>query len=88
MMRRDSAWKQPNLLKQAMRVRRADRVAENPRGAAAELRRLPLDESPSEQVKTLVAQFIADLDQGTAYPSAYPHPDPGDDHSDDPTDEG
>ena len=88
MMRRDSAWKQPNLLKQA--IESAEQI-ESPRiraALAAELRRLPLDDSPSAQVKTLVAQFIEDLDQGTAYPSANPYPNPSDYHPDDPTDEG
>ena len=76
MIRRDSAWKQPNLLKQARES--ADQI-ESPKIRAAllaELRRLPVEESPSAQVKTLVAEFIADLDQGTAYPSAYPSGNP------------
>ena len=89
MIRRDSAWKQPNLLKQARES--ADQI-ESPRIRAAlvaELRRLPVEESPSAQVKTLVAEFIADLDQGTAYPSGnpsdYPPPDPSENGSDDPS---
>ena len=72
MMRRDNAWKQPNLLKQA---REAAEQIESPRIRGVlltELRRLPVDDSPSEQVRTLVAEFIADLDQGSPYPSAYP----------------
>lgn len=89
MMRRDNAWKQPNLLKQAREA--ADQI-ESPRILGvllAELRRLPVDESPSEQVKTLVSDFITDLEQGSPYPSAYPpdypDPNPSADPSGDPT---
>jgi hypothetical protein len=84
MMRRDNAWKQPNLLKQAM-----DSAAEveSPKIRAAllaEVRRLPVDESPSAQVKTLIADLAEDLAQGNPYPDDYPH-----DHStDDPDDQG
>lgn len=90
MLRRDNAWKQPNLLKQAME---SAQEVESPkiRGALlAEVRRLPVDESPSAQVKTLVAEFIEDLAQGKAYPPAYPpdnpSPNPSDDPSGDPSD--
>jgi len=85
MIRRDSAWKQPNLLKQARES--ADQI-ESPKIRAAlvaELCRLPVDESPSVQVKTLVADFITDLEQGTAYPSAYPPLNPSDDSTGDPS---
>ena len=85
MIRRDSAWKQPNLLKQA---RESAEQIESPKiraVLASELRRLPVDDSPSEQVRTLVADFISDLDQGTAYPSAYPHPNPSPDPSENST---
>ena len=89
LMRRDGAWKQPNLLKQARES--ADQI-ESPRirGALlAELRRLPVEDSPSAQVKTLVADFIQDLEQGSPYPAPYPAPyppaDPLDYPSDDPT---
>ena len=89
MMRRDNAWKQPNLLKQA---RESAEQIESPRIRGvllAELRRLPVDESPSEQVKTLVADFITDLVQGSPYPSAYPpdypEPNPSGDPGGDPT---
>ena len=89
MMRRDNAWKQPNLLKQA---REAAEQIESPRIRGVlltELRRLPVDDSPSEQVRTLVAEFIADLDQGSPYPSAYPpdypQPNSSGDPSGDPT---
>jgi hypothetical protein len=83
LMRRDTAWKQPNLLKQA---RESAEQIESPRirGALlAELRRLPLDDSPSSQVKTLVADFITDLEHSGPYPSAYPSDYPADDPSHD-----
>lgn len=93
LLRRDGIWKQPNLLKQARES--ADQIESARIRAAllAELKRLPLDETPSEQVKTLVAEFIADLDQGSPYPTDYPpddpspdgDPDPADNPSDDPT---
>ena len=85
MMRRDGAWRQPNLLKQA---RESAESIESPKiraALAAELRRLPVDESPSAQVRTLVADFITDLEQGTAYPSAYPPANPSDEASPDPS---
>jgi len=92
LMRRDNAWKQPNLLKQA---RESAEQIESPgirRALLAELQRLPLDESPSSQVKTLVAEFIADLEQSSPYPSAYPprYPadDPNADHDSDPSANG
>jgi hypothetical protein len=82
LMRRDEIWRQPNLLKKA---REEASHAESPRicGAIlAELRRLPLEETPSVQVRTLVAEFITELEKGSpypsAYPSAYPSPDPAD----------
>lgn len=84
LLRRDGAWKQPNLLKQA---RESAEQIESPRIRAvlvAELRRLPVDESPSMQVRTLVKEFIADLDQGSPYPSAYPPDDPTANTPDDP----
>ena len=84
LLRHDRAWKQPNLLKQAMES--AGQI-ESPRIRAAllaELRRLPLDESPSDQVKTLVGDFIQDLDRGCPYPSAYPSGDPDPESTDDP----
>jgi hypothetical protein len=85
MMRRDSAWKQPNLLKQARES--ADQIESQKIRAvlAAELRRLPLDDSPSAQVKTLVAEFIADLEKGWANPSAYPSANPSDESHPDPS---
>lgn len=83
LLRRDNAWKQPNLLKQAMD---AGEEIESPRillALLAEVRRLPVDESPSEQVKTLIAQWISDLERGTPHPSAYPPPNPPDNPEDD-----
>jgi hypothetical protein len=74
LLRNDGIWKQPNLLKQARES--ADQV-ESPMirmRLMAELERLPLDETPSEQVKTLVSDFISDLVQGTAYPPDDPRP--------------
>jgi hypothetical protein len=88
LLRRDNAWKQPNLLKQAMD---ASEEIESPRirlALLAEVRRLPVDESPSEQVRTLIAQWIKDLEQGTDHPSAYPAPNPRDYPEDDPSADG
>jgi hypothetical protein len=76
LLRRDNAWKQPNLLKQAID---SSEEIESPRIRAAlltEVERLPVDESPSVQVKTLIAEWAEMLRQGSAYPSAYPAPDP------------
>lgn len=78
LLRRDGAWKQPNLLKQA---RESAETVESPSikaALAAELRRLPLDETPSDQVRTLVADFLRDIEQGSRHPSAYPPGDPTD----------
>lgn len=87
LMRRDGIWKQPNLLKLAMES--AGQVESlRIRGALlAELRRLPLEETGSAQVKTLVADFITMLEKGGPYPTPYPPPNPTDEPSDDPTEE-
>lgn len=88
LLRRDNAWKQPNLLKQAMD---ASEEIESPRillALLAEVRRLPVDESPSEQVKTLIAQWISYLEQACPHPSAYPPPYPPDNPRDNPSDDG
>jgi hypothetical protein len=96
LLRRDNAWKQPNLLKLAID---SSEEIESPRIRAAllaEVLRLPLEESPSAQVKTLVAEWAKILEQGTAYPSAYPSINPSDEGSadgsdnpeDNPSDEG
>jgi hypothetical protein len=82
MMRRDNAWKQPNLLKQALD---SATEIESPKIRAAllaEVRRLPVDDSPSEQVRTLIAELINDLAQGNPYPPGYPNGQ-GPDHPDD-----
>jgi hypothetical protein len=84
MLRRDNAWKQPNLLKQARES--ADQI-ESRRILGvllSELQRLPAAESPSEQVRTLIGDFIADLSQGSPYPPAYPTANPYPNPSDDP----
>lgn len=84
LLRRDNAWKQPNLLKLAID---SSEEIESPGIRAAlltEVLRLPVDESPSEQVRTLVAEWAGMLDRGTVHPSAYPPPHP----SDNPPDEG
>lgn len=88
LLRRDNAWKQPNLLKLAMD---ASEEIESPRillALLAEVRRLPADESPSEQVRTLIAQWVKDLEQGTDHPSAYPPPNPPGNPVDDPSADG
>ena len=88
LLRRDNAWKQPNLLKQAMD---ASEEIESPRillALLAEVRRLPVDDSPSEQVRTLIAQWAANLEQGTGHPSAYPPRNPPDNPEDDPSADG
>jgi hypothetical protein len=85
LIRRDGIWKQPNLLKQARDT--ADQI-ESPQIRAAlvaELRRLPLEETASELVRTLVAEFIQDLEEGSPYPSAYPPDETSDETSSDPT---
>ena len=76
LMRRDGIWKQPNLLKLARVSAASVESVVILMAMLRELRRLPLDETPSAQVKTLVAEFIQDLEQATAYPTAYPSPDP------------
>lgn len=84
LLRVDGIWKQPNLLKLA---RESAEQIESPRIRAAllsELRRLPLEETSSAQVKTLVAEFIQDLEEGTPYPTPYPPGNP----SENPSDEG
>lgn len=86
LMRRDGSWKQPNLLKLAMES--AEQV-ESPQiraALAAELRRLPVEDSPSAQVRTLVADFILMLGQGSPHPAAYPAGNPPPDPPPDPLD--
>jgi hypothetical protein len=88
MIRRDGAWKQPNLLKQARESAEQIESSKIRAHLLTELQRLPVCESPSEQVKTLVADFIIDLEQGKPKGKAYPEPDPSDDPPADPTGEG
>jgi len=88
LLRRDSAWKQPNLLKQAIDA--SDEI-ESPRillALLAEVRRLPVDESPSGQVKTLIADWIKDLEHRSPHPKAYPPANPPDNPEDDPSADG
>jgi hypothetical protein len=87
LIRRDGIWKQPNLLKQA---RDSAEQIESPQIRAAllsELRRLPLDETASELVTRVVAEFIQDLEQSCPNPSAYPSPNPSEEGHDNPSDE-
>lgn len=88
LLRRDGIWKQPNLLKLAWESAGQSRSHLLRSELVAELRRLPLEESPSVQVKTLVASFIQDLEQGTPHPTPHPPGDPADHPSDHPADEG
>lgn len=92
LLRRDGAWKQPNLLKQAIDA--GDEI-ESPRillALLAEVRRIPVDESPSEQVRTLIADWVKDLEQRcpdpSDHPSAYPADHPPDNPEDDPSGNG
>ena len=85
LLRRDGIWKQPNLLKLA---RESAESVDSRRICGvmlAELQRLPLEETGSDLVRTLVAEFIADLEKGGPYPTAYPPPKGTDDPTDDPT---
>ena len=85
LLRRDNAWKQPNLLKLAMD---ASEEIESPRillALLAEVRRLPVDDSPSKHVRDLIPQWISCLEQGTDHPSAYPSLIPRDYPEDDPS---
>jgi hypothetical protein len=87
LMRRDGIWKQPNLLKLA---RESAESVDSRRICGvllAELRRLPLHETGSDQVKTQVADFIADLEKGEPYPTAYPPPNTSENGSQDPSEQ-
>ena len=79
LMRRDGVWKQPNLLKQAREAAESVESAKIRGAMLGELRRLPLQETGSDLVKTLVADFITDLEQGTGHPTDYPPPNASDD---------
>jgi hypothetical protein len=87
LLRRDGIWKQPNLLKLA---RESAESVDSRRICGvllAELRRLPLHETGSDQVKTLVADFITDLEKGEPYPTAYPPPNASDDANRNPSEQ-
>lgn len=86
LIRRDGIWKQPNLLKQARDS--AEQVESRQIRAAllAELHRIPLEESGSELVRRVVAEFAEDLEKGGPYPSAYPSLNPLDEANADPPD--
>jgi hypothetical protein len=88
LLRRDGIWKQPNLLKQARDS--ADQIeSRHIRGVLlTELFRLPLDESGSELVARVVAEFIQDLEKNCPYPTAYPSANPTDETGSDPSSEG
>lgn len=96
LLRRDGAWKQPNLLRSAVDAAAEIESARIRSALLAEIRRLPVDDSPSTQVRTLIAEFIRTLGQGNADPDRHPddmgQPDPDDgpqDHPDgDPDDVG
>jgi hypothetical protein len=83
LLRRDGIWKQPNLLKLARESAESVDSRRISGVLLAELRRLPLHETGSDQVKTLVADFIADLEKGEPYPTAYPPPHSHDNPTDD-----
>jgi hypothetical protein len=68
LIRRDSAWKQPNLLKQAIESSVEIESSRIRMALLAEVRRLPVDDSPSAQVRTLVEEFAQYLSQGLRYP--------------------
>lgn len=88
LIRHDGIWKIPNLLKSA---REAATLVESPTILAEllyELRRIPVEESESKQVRAVLAEFIADLEaalgkgsgtpppKGSGNPSGTPKPNP------------
>lgn len=86
-IRNDRLWKQPNLIKAA---REAAGLVESPAILAAllaDLYRIPLAESSSGLVKTLMGDFIAELEKGSGNPSANPSSKGSDDPSLDPSQE-
>jgi hypothetical protein len=76
LIRRDTAWKQPNLLKLAIESATEVESVAIRSALLAEVHRLPVDESPSAQVRTLIAEFIQDLEKGLLHPYGYPPDDP------------
>ncbi len=86
-IRNDGLWKQPNLIKAA---REAAGLVESPAILAAlveDLHRIPLAESSSDLVRTLMGDFIADLEKGSDNPSPNPSGKGSDDPSLDPSQE-
>lgn len=88
LMRRDGIWKQPNVFKLAIEAAGQVDSLRILGAMLAEVRRFPLEETGSDQVKTLVADFITALEKGSPYPTPYPPPDPADYPPDDPSDDG
>jgi hypothetical protein len=76
LLRRDGAWKIPNLLK--LVIDSSEDIASPAIRAALldEVRRLPLHESSSDQVRTLAAGLAEMLAQGLPNPSANPSGNP------------
>lgn len=76
LIRHDGIWKIPNLLKSA---REAATLVESPTILAEllyELRRIPVEESESKQVRAILREFIADLEAALGKGSGNPPPDP------------
>lgn len=72
LIRHDGIWKQPNLLKAA---REAATLVESPailRAMLDELKRIPVHESSSTLVKSVMADFITDLETTLGKPSGNP----------------
>ena len=89
LIRLDGVWKQPNLMKSA--IESAEQIdSDSVRTALLEeLRRIPVEETSSELVRRVHADFVAMLEKGSANPSDNPSPDPPDrgsgNHSRNPT---
>jgi hypothetical protein len=88
LLRRDNAWKQPNLFKLARESMQQVESARIRSALAAELHRLPVSESPSKQVHSLVAAFIRDLEVASPMALPYPTANPTDEGTGYPSDEG
>lgn len=84
LIRNDGIWRQPNLLKAAREAAAPIRSPQIKTALIDELKRLPLEETSSEQVRDVVAEFIADLESSlppqpsnpSANPFGNPSPDP------------
>lgn len=84
LIRHDGIWKIPNLLKAA---REAATLVESRTILAellAELRRLPVEESESKQVRAILGDFIADLETALGKGSGTPPPNPSGNPSENP----